>query len=267
MASIPRRPASKYWHAFSTGSDALGVVYLKLEPVCRQGNMRVSIIVPTLNEASHIVGTIRSLQRLSSEKEIIVVDGGSTDQTASLACAQNVLVLKAPQGRGIQMHVGALESTGDVLWFLHADTIPPPHALEHIRKSLEARSSVGGNFGLLFDGPSRAARQLTAIYPLLRIIGLCYGDSGIFVRRDVYHQIGGFRSLPLFEDLDLLRRLRRVGRFVHLNCRIITSSRRFEQRNFALMWLHWTTLQLLYWCGVSPKWLSRWYPHVRRARA
>jgi len=157
--------------------------------------MRVSIIVPTLNEESHIVGTIRSLQRLSSEKEIIVVDGGSTDQTAPLACAQNVLVLEAPQGRGIQMHVGALESTGDVLWFLHADTIPPPHALEHIRKSLEARSSVGGNFGLLFDGPSRAARQLTAIYPLLRIIGLCYGDSGIFVRRDVYQSLIARRGL------------------------------------------------------------------------
>jgi hypothetical protein len=121
--------------------------------------------------------------------------------------------------------------------------------------------------GLLFDGPSRAARQLTAIYPLLRIFGLCYGDSGIFVRWDVYHQIGGFRSLPLFEDLDVLRRLRRVGRFVHLDCRIVTSSRRFEQRNFALVWLHWTMLQLLYWCGVSPSWLSRWYPHARRASA
>jgi hypothetical protein len=104
-----------------------------------------------------------------------VVDGGSTDQTVPLACAQNVLVLEAPQGRGLQMHVGALASTGDVFWFLHADTIPPPQALEHIRKSLETRSSVDGNFGLLFDGPSRAARQLTAIYPLLRIFGLCYG--------------------------------------------------------------------------------------------
>lgn len=227
--------------------------------------MHVSIIVATLNEEAHIVRTIRSLQRLSGEKEIIVVDGGSTDQTVPLALAQNVLVLEAPLGRGPQMHVGALASTGDVLWFVHADTIPPPPALEHICKSLGTKSTVGGNFGLLFDGPSRAARQLTAIYPLLRILGLCYGDSGIFVRRDVYHQIGGFRSLPLFEDLDLLRRLRQVGRFVHLNCRIVTSSRRFEDRNFALVWLHWTILQLLYWCGVSPSWLSRWYPHARRA--
>jgi rSAM/selenodomain-associated transferase 2 len=229
--------------------------------------MRVSIIVPTLNEEAHIVETIRGLQQLLGEKEIIVVDGGSSDQTVPLAYAHGVRVLEAPRGRGLQLHAGALRSAGDVLWFVHADTIPPPQALEHIRKSLEAGSIVGGNFGLLFDGPSRAAKQLTAIYPLLRIIGLCYGDSGIFVRRDFYDQIGGFRSLPLFEDLDLLRRLRRAGRFVHLNCRLVTSSRRFEQRNFALVWLHWTTLQLLYWCGVSPNRLARWYPHARRASA
>jgi rSAM/selenodomain-associated transferase 2 len=230
-------------------------------------NMYVSIIVPTLNEEAYIVETIRSLQRLSGEREIIVVDGGSTDQTVALASARKVRVVEAPQGRGLQMHIGALESRGDVLWFVHADTVPPPPALEHIRKSLETKSTVGGNFGLLFDGPSRAARQLTAIYPLLRIFGLCYGDSGIFVRRDAYHQIGGFRSLLIFEDLDLIRRLRRVGRFIHLNCRIVTSSRRFEHRNFALMWLRWTTLQLLYWCGVSPSWLSRWYPHARGTSA
>src|SRR5260370_23723044 len=111
--------------------------------------MRVSIIVPTLNEGAHIVETIRSLQRLLGEKEIIVVDGGSTDQTVPLASPQNVRVVEAPQGRGLQMHIGALESRGDVLWFAHAYTIPHPSALEHLRKSLETKSTVGGNFGLL----------------------------------------------------------------------------------------------------------------------
>ncbi|MGH9640720.1 MAG: TIGR04283 family arsenosugar biosynthesis glycosyltransferase, partial [Bryobacteraceae bacterium] len=95
-------------------------------------------------------------------------------------------------------------------------------------------------------------------------LGLCYGDSGIFIRREVYQRIGGFRPLALFEDLDLLRRMRRAGRFVHLRSRIVTSSRRFEQRNFALVWLHWTSLQLLYWCGVSPRWLAARYRVVRR---
>ena len=173
-------------------------------------------------------------------------------------------MLASPAGRGTQMRAAALEATGDVLWFVHADTLPPPHALDESRAHLADTSVAGGNFGLLFDGPSRSARQLTAIYPMLRILGLSYGDSGIFVRRDIYDRIGGFRELALFEDLDLLRRLRRTGRFVHLPSRIITSSRRFEHRNFALVWLHWTTLQVLYWCGVSPNWLARWYRHARR---
>jgi rSAM/selenodomain-associated transferase 2 len=229
--------------------------------------MRVSIIVPTLNEEALIAENIRNLKQLTGEKEIIVVDGGSTDQTIALVSAQNVRVLQASQGRGPQMHAGALASAGDILWFVHADTIPSAHALEEIRHSLKKDSVVGGNFGLIFDGPSRAAKRLTAIYPLLRVLGLCYGDSGIFVRREVYFQIGGFGPLALFEDLDLLRRLRRAGKLIHLNCRIVASSRRFEQRNFALVWLHWTTLQLLYWCGVSPNLLSRWYPHVRHSNA
>ncbi|MCU1262799.1 MAG: hypothetical protein JWO80_5684 [Bryobacterales bacterium] len=226
--------------------------------------MRISIIVPALNEQECITETLRGLQQLEGDKEIIVVDGGSSDETRSLARVQGARVLTAPAGRGAQMHAGTLEATGDVLWFVHADTVPPPQSLHEIHRHLEDPSIAGGNFGLVFDGPSRAARQLTAIYPMLRILGLCYGDSGIFIRRDIYDRIGGFRALALFEDLDLLRRLRRAGRFVHVSCRMRTSSRRFEQRNFALIWLHWTALQVLYWCGVSPNRLARWYRDLRR---
>jgi rSAM/selenodomain-associated transferase 2 len=227
----------------------------------------VTIIVPTLNEEAYIIATLTALKQLSGEKEILVVDGGSTDGTIRLARSQHVTVIEAPQGRGPQMHAGALQAAGDVLWFVHADSIPPPGALNEIDRALEDESVVGGNFDLLFDGQSLAARQLTAIYPVLRLLGLCYGDSGIFMRKRVYEQIGGFRPLALFEDLDLLRRLRRAGRFVHLSCSIVTSSRRFEQRNFALMWMHWTCLQLLYWCGISPNLLARWYRDVRRGIA
>lgn len=228
--------------------------------------MRISIIVPALNEEECIATTLRCLQQLMGDKEIIVVDGGSRDETRSIAGQEGAKVVIAPAGRGTQMHAGALQATGEVLWFVHADTIPPVHALDEIRTHLAHPSVAGGNFGLLFDGSSRAARQLTAIYPMLRILGLSYGDSGIFVRHGIYDRIGGFRSLALFEDLDLLRRLRRAGRFVHLPSKIVTSSRRFEDRNFALVWLHWTALQLLYWCGVSPNWLARWYRHARRPK-
>ncbi|HZQ54659.1 MAG TPA: TIGR04283 family arsenosugar biosynthesis glycosyltransferase [Bryobacteraceae bacterium] len=225
--------------------------------------MRISIIVPALNEESHIVETLTALKKLEGDPEIIVVDGGSTDRTVALAQEQNVSVLCTGRGRGRQMQAGALRATGDVLWFVHADTIPPANAASEIALALNNKRVVGGNFGLIFDGESRAARQLTAIYPFLRLLNLCYGDSGIFVRREAYEQVGGFRPLALFEDLDLLRRLRRAGKFVHLQCCILTSSRRFENRNFALMWLQWTTLQLLYWCGCSPNRLARWYSHAR----
>lgn len=226
--------------------------------------MLVSIIVPALNEEAHLPATISALQQLKGEKEILIVDGGSSDDTVRVAEAAKVRVIQSTRGRGHQMHAGALQASGDVFWFVHADTLPPPNALVEITRILADPRTVGGNFGLLFDGSSRAARQLTAIYPLLRAFRLCYGDSGIFVRRDAYETIGGFRPLALFEDLDLLRRLRRAGRFAHLECRIVTSSRRFENRNFAGMWMHWTMLQVLYWAGVSPNWLARWYRHVRR---
>ncbi|MDQ2774101.1 MAG: TIGR04283 family arsenosugar biosynthesis glycosyltransferase [Acidobacteriota bacterium] len=224
----------------------------------------VSIIVPALNEASQITETLSALQDLQGEKEIMVVDGGSDDETAALARHCGVRVLQSARGRGIQLHAGAAQAHGSVLWFVHADTLPPGQALNKIECALRDSTVVGGNFGLTFDGPTRAARLLTGIYPTLRWLNLCYGDSGVFVRRDVYEEIGGFRPLALFEDLDLLKRLRKAGRFVHLECRITTSSRRFENRNFALMWTHWTALQVLYWGGVSPNLLARWYRHTRR---
>jgi rSAM/selenodomain-associated transferase 2 len=201
---------------------------------------------------------------LEGEKEILVVDGGSTDATVSSVQARGITVLRSNRGRGTQLHIGASHSCGDVLWFVHADTLPPAHALKEIQRALNDPGTVGGNFGLIFDGCSRAARMLTAIYPTLRCLNLCYGDSGIFVRREIYERIGGFRPFALFEDLDILKRLRRAGRFVHLECRIVTSSRRFENRNFAMMWTHWTALQILYWGGVSPDLLARWYRHARR---
>ncbi|HEY3453169.1 MAG TPA: TIGR04283 family arsenosugar biosynthesis glycosyltransferase [Bryobacteraceae bacterium] len=227
----------------------------------------VSIIVPALNEASHIASTLRALQALEGEKEILVVDGGSEDCTVEVANAAGVRVLQSARGRGAQQHAGALQSRGNILWFVHADTIPPPNAISDIVNALHDSSTVGGNFGLLFDGGSRAARQLTGIYPALRRLNLCYGDSGIFVRRTTYDAVGGFRAFALFEDLDLLRRLRKAGCFVHLDTRIVTSSRRFENRNFAVMWIRWTALQLLYWAGVSPNLLARWYRHTRRSGA
>jgi rSAM/selenodomain-associated transferase 2 len=222
-----------------------------------------SIVVPTLNEEQTIGPTLAALESLAGKKEIIVVDGGSSDATMDRARPIATVVLQSERGRGPQMHAGARAASGDVLWFVHADTMPPSTALCEIDLALAASEVVGGNFGLVFDGSSRSARQLTMVYPWLRLLGLCYGDAGIFVRRSVYESAGGFRSYALFEDLDLIRRIKRFGTFVHLPCSLTTSSRRFENRNFGLVWANWIALQALYWMGVSPNLLARWYRHVR----
>lgn len=224
----------------------------------------VSVIIPALNEESCLGETLRAVWALEGAKEVIVADGGSTDRTVAVAETLGARVVAAPRGRGSQMHAGAAIATGEILWFLHADTVPPREALSLLEGALQRPGVGGGNFGLVFDGLSRAARWMTTIYPFLQILNLCYGDSGFFLSRDTYVRVGGFRALPLFEDLDLLRRLRRRGKFVHLSCPIVTSSRRFEKRNFASMWVQWTAMQVLYWCGADPNWLARWYRHVRR---
>ena len=222
-------------------------------------NVLTSIVIPALNEQERLGATLRAVAQLGGPVEVIVVDGGSRDRTVSVAGEHGTAVVHSPPGRGQQMRVGAARAAGDVLWFLHADTRPAAGALGAMRAALADPRVAGGNFRVEWDGPSAAARRLTRIYPMLRILGLCYGDSGLFVRREVYDAIGGMRPLPLFEDVDLVRRLKRAGRFAHVDACVETSSRRFEHRNFAAMWAEWTALQLLYWLGVPPARLAAWY--------
>jgi rSAM/selenodomain-associated transferase 2 len=226
----------------------------------------LSIIIPTLNEAHSIAATLDAVRELRGPVEMIVVDGGSHDGTIEILRERGVRVILSERGRGLQMHAGACLARGEVLWFLHADTLPPNDAAERIGEALNDAETVGGNFCLRFDGSATAARFLTWLYPQLRRLGLCYGDSGIFVRRDAYERVGGFKPFPIFEDLDLVRKLRRVGRMAHVPTTIITSSRRFEGRSFALTFARWSALQVLYWLGVHPRSLARMYAPVRKQR-
>lgn len=223
----------------------------------------VSIVVPTLNEEAAIAETIRTLQALPGEKEILIADGGSEDRTPAIAVELGVRVVSSQRGRGCQIRTAAAEARGDVLWFVHADSRPEPGALEAIANALSDSAVIGGNFWLVFEGEHYSARQMTAIYPYLRWLGLSYGDAGIFIRRSGYEAMGGCRPFPLFEDLDLIRRMKRHGKFVHLETRIFTSARRFAGPRYARVWALWITLQVLYWAGVSPYRLARWYRHVR----
>lgn len=223
-----------------------------------------SIIIPTLNEARAIGAAARALASLAGDYEVIVADGGSEDATTAIAREHGWRVITAPRGRGSQMNAGARVARGDVLLFLHADTRLPAAALESIARVMEQPEVCGGNFSLLFDGETRGARILTRVYPLLAHLGLCYGDSAIFVRRGVFESLGGYREIALFEDCDLCARLRKIGRFVRLDDRATTSSRRFEGR-FARTFALWSALQLLYWLGMPPDRLARAYKPLRGA--
>jgi len=239
-------------------------MFLRRLATCFSETMRISVIIPVLNEESCLEDTLNAIRALAPE-EILVADGGSTDRSVEIASAF-AKVIHSPRGRGIQQATAASQAYGEVLWFLHADTVPAPGALGAIFACLQDPSTAGGNFSLCFDGGGRSARQLTQIYPWLRLLGLCYGDSGIFVRRSVYLQTAGFQPYPLFEDVDMVRQIRRSGKFRTLPERLTTSSRRFENRNFALMFAEWTALQALFWAGVSPHRIARMYKPVRRVR-
>jgi rSAM/selenodomain-associated transferase 2 len=226
-------------------------------------DLAVSVVIPTLNEARAIGATLDALSRVRGIAEVIVVDGGSSDDTPAIAGANGARVIACERGRGRQLQCGANAAHGEILWFVHADTFAPPESVERIRNALRDPRIAAGNFSLRFDGNTRPARVLTRLYPHFRKLGLLYGDSGIFVRRSVYEDSGGFQCYPIFEDLDLLRRVKRRGRFVCLPCTLVTSSRRFEGRSFGWTFARWTMLQVLYWLGVNPHRLGRMYTDIR----
>ncbi|HEX9785016.1 MAG TPA: glycosyltransferase [Opitutaceae bacterium] len=167
--------------------------------------MRLSIVIPTWNEVRYLGRTLDSLQGIDAE--IVCVDGASNDGTPGLARSFGVTVIRSPRGRGLQLQQGVLATHGEILWFLHADTVVRCDAMDQINQVCVDPRIVGGNFHLLFDGSTRGARFQNRLYPRLARVGIRYGDSGIFVRRTAYQESGGFRPLPLFEDLDLLRRM------------------------------------------------------------
>ena len=225
----------------------------------------LSVIIPALNEEKAIGRTLEALScRAAANVEVIVADGGSNDRTAEIAEQLGARVVVCERGRGQQLHCGACKASGETLLFLHADTSCPPQVRDLLLKALSDPAVVGGNFAIRFDGETRAARFMTWLYPQLGKLGLCYGDSGIFVRTSIYHELGGFKPLPLFEDVDFLRRLKQRGRMVQVPLPVVTSSRRFEERAFVRTFARWSILQALYWLGVSPRVLSQFYRATRR---
>ncbi|MEZ5308847.1 MAG: TIGR04283 family arsenosugar biosynthesis glycosyltransferase [Pyrinomonadaceae bacterium] len=227
----------------------------------------ISIITPTYNEEKTIIGTLDAMTRLVNPKEIIIVDGGSTDRTVELIEQYESSKLKLVKtdfaNRGRQLHEGTKHASGDVFWFIHADTRPKQGAGGQILKYMKYREVVGGNFQVIFSGGTRAASFLTWLYPHLSSIGLVYGDSAFFIRAETYEEVGGFKDYPLFEDVEIYRKLLKKGRWMYLQTPVETSSRRFENHNFLWVFSKWIVKQGLYWIGFPPRILGKRYKAIR----
>ncbi len=224
------------------------------------------MVVPVLDEERRIGRFLAHVAGQPGVHEVIVVDGGSTDQTVELVRASPwCRLLRCEPGRACQMNAGARTASGDVLLFLHADVRLPSNGAALIAEALADPRTVGGAFRIhtVADGRAGwAARWLRLADLRSRYTRLPYGDQAIFVRREVFDRVGGFPRQLIFEDLELSRRLRRVGRVRTLRACVDVSGRRFMERP-AYYALIMTVLPWLYRLGVPPAALARAYPHVR----
>ena len=225
---------------------------------------RLSVIVPMLNEAATIASTLGALRRGAPDAEIVVVDGGSIDGSVAIAQTLCGTVIGASRGRAQQMNAGARGSQGEVLVFVHADTIVPSTFAADIASALSDPAVLGGRFDLKLDSSAIACRIIGAMISLRsRISRTGTGDQAIFVRRDVFDRLGGFPELELCEDLEFARRLKRAGRVACLRACVTTSARRWNRdgvvRTVARMWL----VRAMYLMGVAPARLKRMYSDNR----
>jgi rSAM/selenodomain-associated transferase 2 len=223
----------------------------------------ISVIIPVLNEAANInslIGHLRS-QAPVDTAEIIVVDGDPRGNTIKAISHHDIVRAIAGPGRGIQMNYGAACATYDILLFLHADTFLPLDAFVRIREAFRDAEYVAGCFDLGIDSPKWYFR-VTERYVSLRtrMTRIPFGDQAIFVRRDYFERIGGYREIPIMEDVDLMRRIRGRGDVMCIIPeKVSTSARRWEQEGILFTTFRNWVLQALYWCGAKPEQLARFY--------
>ena len=222
--------------------------------------MKLSVVMPVLDEAAGIAATLRTLAPLRARgHEVVVVDGGSADATVVLASTAADRVIQGPRGRARQMNAGAAVAQGDVLLFLHADTVLPDAADSAIEQAV-ADGARWGRFDVRITGGKALFPVIAALMNLRsRLSGITTGDQALFVQRTLFLQLGGYADQPLMEDLEFSRRLRALFPPACLRLRVQTSGRRWQQRGvWRTVWLMWC-LRWRYWRGASPEALARAY--------
>jgi len=226
---------------------------------CDVTSSGISVIIPALNEALHIAETITSTGH-GSNTEIIVVDGGSTDHTVSIAKTQGAKVIESYPPRSRQMNQGAEAASKDILLFLHADTLLPENFNRHVLGALTQPGVAAGAFELCIDSPVPSLRLIERMANWRsRCLNMPYGDQAIFMFSNVFRQMGGFSNLPIMEDFELIRRLRKKGDVVTLHQPVITSSRRWLKHGILKTTLINQLVVLSYFMGISPNSISRLY--------
>jgi rSAM/selenodomain-associated transferase 2 len=228
---------------------------------------KISIVIPVYNEEERINRTIERIREIAEQEdiEIITVDGSPAGNTIGKIKDSRVIPLKSPRGRARQMNRGAEKASGEILLFLHADTLLPPRAFHEIRRILDDSRFTAGAFRLSFDNrsfPFRLIEWTTGIRN--RITRIPYGDQAYFIRKINFENIGRFPDIPLMEDLEFMRRIKKAGKRIRIsNLRVKTSARKWETEGiFYTMIRNWT-LQLLYIMGTPPEKLVKYYYRER----
>lgn len=228
---------------------------------------KISIIIPVLNEAATIQETLTRFEN-ASEVEVIVVDGGSRDDTVAIAMrvgkaiakSLRIEVISAAAGRASQMNAGAAVATGDILLFLHADTHLPTSFDTLVRQALQNAGTVAGAFELRIDAQLRGLRLVEKLVNMRsHFLSMPYGDQAIFLKAATFHDLGGFPDLPIMEDFELMLGLRRQGRITIVPAPVVTSGRRWQKLGVVKTTLINQLIIAGYFLGVPPAQLVRWY--------
>lgn len=224
--------------------------------------MKLSVIIPVLGEEAIINGAIDRIRAIDGAIEVVVVDGDPRGTTLKAVTHDDALLVVSEAGRGRQMNKGAQAAHGDILVFLHADTELPSCAFRSISSAMLDGRFVGGAFDLAIEGKGLAFRLIESTASIRsRLTRIPYGDQAIFVRRDYFTEIGGYREIPLMEDVELMRRIKAGGgRICIIREKARTSARRWEREGVLLCTLRNWAIMILYLLGVPPERLTRWYP-------